>query len=91
MLEDLDDFGRRNGSRFADEQVEMFWHDDIADQSEAVASAHFLENLHGQILRAGGGQERPSLVAAKSDEVKIAPAGDALEIFRHRREEWPTL
>jgi hypothetical protein len=69
----------------------MFWHDDIADQSEAVASADFPEDLYGKIHGTGGGQEWSSLVAAKGDEVKIATAGDSLEILGHRREERPTL
>ena len=69
LLEDLDDLRGRNRSGFTDEQVEMFWHDDIADQSEAVARADFLENLHRKIPGAGGGQEWPSLVATKGDEV----------------------
>lgn len=55
LLEDLDDFRGSDRSAFADEQMEMFWHDDIADQSEAVASADFLEDLHGKIPGAGGG------------------------------------
>ena len=69
----------------------MFWHDDVADKSEAVASADFLEDLHRKIPGAGGAQEWPSLVAAEGVEVKITAAIDSLEIFGHRREERPTL
>ena len=91
LLEDLDDFGGRNGSRFADEQVKVFWHDDIADESKGVASADFLENLHSKISGAGGGEEWSSLVAAEGDEVKVAASGNAVEILGHRREEGPIL
>ena len=45
LFKDLDDFRRSNRSTFTDEQVEMFWQDDIADQSEAVARADFFESL----------------------------------------------
>ena len=91
LLEDLDDFAGRSRAGFADEQVEMLRHDDVTDESEAVASANFLEDLHGKIPGASGGQKRPSLVTAKGDEVKIAASGEALEILGHRREERPTL
>ena len=40
---------------------------------------------------ASGSEERPALIAAESDEGKVAASGDALEIFGHRREEGPTL
>jgi hypothetical protein len=38
---------------------------DVADESEAVASADFLENLHGMIPGPGRGEERSSLVASR--------------------------
>ena len=91
LLEHLYDFRGRDRGRFIDEQVQMFWHDDIADQSEAIASADFLEDLHHKIPCPRGCKKRPSLVTAKRDEMKIAVSSDALEILGHRSEEWPTL
>src|SRR5690349_4372613 len=69
----------------------MFWHDDIADESEAATSSNLLEDLHGKTPATSGGEEWPSLVTAKGNEVKIAAANNALEILGHRREEGPTL
>ena len=89
LLEDLDNLRGSNTSTLAEEQVDVFWHDHVADQSEAVASADFLENLRSKIPGAGGGQERPSLVAAEGDEVQVAASGDALEIFGHREKSSP--
>jgi len=91
LFEDLNDCRRSNRSRFADEQVDVFGHDDVADQSETVAGAHFFEDLHGKVSGADGVEERPSLVTAESDEMQIAATGDALEVLGHRRKEGPTL
>ena len=91
LLEDLNDFGGRSRSRLGDEQMQVLGHDDVADDTETIAGADFLENLRGQISGASGSEKRSSLIAAERDEVKIAAPDDALKIFGHRRKEGPTL
>src|SRR5690242_21754624 len=71
--------------------MQVFGHDDVADDAEMIAGADFLENLHGEISGASGSEKGSSLVAAEGDEVKVAASGDALERFGRRREEGPTL
>ena len=91
LLEDLNDFGGRSRTGLGDEQMQVFGHDDVADDAKMIAGADFLENLHGEISGASGSEKGSSLVAAEGDEVKVAASGDALEIFGHRRAEGPTL
>ena len=91
LLEHLYDFRGVAGSRFADQQMHMFGHQHIADQLETIPGSDLLEDVDGEIPRANGTERAPSLVAAKGDEMKIAMAGAASQIFRHQGEEWPTL
>ena len=51
LLEDLNDFGGRSGSGLGDEQMQVFGHDDVADDAEMIAGADFLENVHGERKR----------------------------------------
>ncbi len=91
LLETLDDLGRTSVAGLAQKQVHMLGHENVAHEGEAVAQPRLLEGANGQIAGPDGVQKRPALVATKGDEMKIAKTGDASEIFRHRREEGPTL
>jgi hypothetical protein len=58
LLEDLNDFGWTDPAGFADQQVNMFGHNDVAYEGKAIPGANFFENLHRQISRADGGSIR---------------------------------
>lgn len=49
LLQNLDHGGRRAFDRLADEQVDVFRHNDVAHQREAVAVARLAENLDERI------------------------------------------
>jgi len=71
--------------------MNMFGHDDVADQGKPVADAHFFKNLHCQISGVGGGEQRTTLITTKGDEMEVAMTGNAFEVLWHRSEERPTL
>ena len=77
LLENLDNFCGTSAAGLAQEQVHMLGHEDVANKSKAVARSRLFEGADGQIPGANGAQKRPSLVATKSDEMKIAKTGDA--------------
>ena len=54
---------------FAEEQVDMLRHDNIADQGEAVQVAHFIQNLDKDISSANRAQERQAPIASERDEM----------------------
>ena len=78
LLETLDDLGGSGGAGLAQEQVHMLGHEDVANESKAVTHSCLLKGANSQIARANGVQERPSLIAAKGDEMQIAETGDAV-------------
>ena len=53
LLQDLHDGGWSTLGGFADEQVNVIGHDNVASQGEPIPVAHLAQNLHEQILRAG--------------------------------------
>src|SRR5271165_5504356 len=92
LLEHLNDLRWRAGAALADQQVDMFGHNHIADQRKPIPHAHFAENLHNNISRAHAAQQSSSLIAAKCDEMQVAKPSDAFQTFRHsERSERPTL
>ena len=91
LLEHLHDFRGIAGSRFADQQVHMFGHEHIADQRKTIPGANLLQNSDGKIPCPNGAKKRPSLIATKSDEMEVAATSEASQMFRHRKEELPTL
>jgi hypothetical protein len=73
----IDDPGGSGGAGLAQEQVHMFGHEDVANESKTVAHSCLLKGANSQIAGVNGFQKRPSLIAAKGDEMQIAKTGDA--------------
>jgi hypothetical protein len=71
--------------------MNMIGREDVADESESVAATNLIENLDRQVPGARGGEQRPTLITAKCDEMQIAWADEAFQSFRHDSEEGPTL
>jgi hypothetical protein len=57
--------------------MNMFGHDDVADQGKPVAEAHFFKNLDRQISDSNGAEQGPALIATKGDEMEVATTGNA--------------
>jgi hypothetical protein len=84
LLQHLHDIGRSPLGGFADEQVNVVGHDDVARERESVAVAHLAQNLHEQILRTRRGKQGQPPVAAAGDEVEVAQSVPASQSFGHR-------
>ena len=78
LLETLDDLGGTGGAGLAQEQVHMFGHEDVANESKAVTHSCLLKGANSQIASVNGFQKRPSLITAKGDEMQITKTGDAV-------------
>ena len=91
LLETLDDLCGTGSVGLAQQQVHMLRHEDVANESKAIARSRLFERANGQIAGANGVQQGPALITAKGDEMEIAKSGDALQIFRHGGEEGPAL
>jgi hypothetical protein len=50
LLQNLHDRRRRALRRFADEQVDVLWHDNVSDQRKSIAVAYLAEYLHEYIF-----------------------------------------
>ena len=89
LLETLDDLGGSGAAGLAQEQVHMFGHKDVANESKAVAQPRLFEGADGQVAGPGGVQKRPALITAEGDEMQIAKTGDASQIVRHGEKRGP--
>ena len=83
LLQDLHHGRRRSLGRFADEQVNVLWHDDISDQRESVAVAHFAQNLHEKIFGANRSKQRQAPITTAGDEVEMTLPVPASQSFGH--------
>ena len=83
LLQDLHDRGGSAYGRFADEQVNVVGHDDVACEGKVVAVAHLAQNLDKQIFGVGRGKQWQPPVATASDEVQVAQSVTAMQSFRH--------
>jgi hypothetical protein len=52
LLQDLQHGGGRAALWLADQQMNVFGHDNVADQSETIAVAYLIENLDKNVSRA---------------------------------------
>jgi hypothetical protein len=84
LFEDLDDNGRVADARFADEKVDVFGHDDAAEEGEIVVIADVVENAKESVASCGCVEKGQTAITTESDEVEVAEAVAALELFRHR-------
>jgi hypothetical protein len=59
--------------------MDMFRHDNIADDVQAVPFPHLLQSLFEDIARLRGGEKRGSTVTTERDEMKVAGLLKAVE------------
>jgi hypothetical protein len=85
LFKHLQRFRRRTFLRLTDQQVHVFRHHHIPDQSEAISRPYFLQDFHKPIPRPPRPQEGSSAVAAESNKVEIASPVIASQRVAHRR------
>src|SRR5882762_907547 len=75
----------------AEQQVNMLRHEDITDQGEFILATNAGKFLNEKIFSAYRLQKGEPTITAESDEVQMATTVIALQPFRHRRTQEPTL
>lgn len=83
LLEDLEGGSQRAAFRLADEQVDMFRHDDVAANDEAIPAADLLEGLLENVAGQRRVEQGATAVATEGDEVEAAGLLISLEPLRH--------
>ena len=87
LFQNLNDGRRRSFDRFADEQMDVLRHDDVAHQGEAVAIAHLAKNINKNISGTNGAQKGQASIASERNEMQMAASVVANEFVGHGREE----
>jgi len=87
LFENLHNFRRRDVSGFAQQEMDVFGHQDVTDEREAITSSYLFENAHRQIPGAHAAQQGAAMIATEGDEMQIAVACDPPEILGHQGEE----
>ena len=54
------------------EEVDVFWHDDVADDVKVVAFADGFQGFEEDLFCVGGGQVGGSVVTTEGDEVEVS-------------------
>jgi hypothetical protein len=82
-LQGTQDGGQRVGLWFGHEEVNVFGHDDVAEEVKLIFPAGGFEGVLEDGGGAGGGQVGISVVAAEGDEVEIACLLSSFEAWGH--------
>ena len=64
--------GERQAVRCTHQQVNVVGHDDVSINAHCEATAHALEAIKEEIASRGIGEVRSAVVAAESDEMRLA-------------------
>jgi len=84
LLYHFHDDGRVSHGRHSHQQVNVFRHEHIAQESKAIAASRILEDSEKQIASRGRLQLLLTPVTAKGDEVERAFEVIALQTCRHQ-------
>jgi len=77
----------RFSSRFADEQVDVLWHDDVTYKGEPVAVAHLTEDLDETISGSNRAQRGQASIASERNEMQMAAPVVANKFMGHGTKE----
>jgi hypothetical protein len=83
LLEDLHHDRRRVVVGFADQEVNVFGHDHVADHYATISDAGLFEDAEEKIATLWRSEQRAALVATEGDEVQIACSVTAPETGGH--------
>ena len=70
-------------ARLADQQMNVFRHDDVANDHEPVSLAYLLQNREEAVAAASRIEKRQSPVARASDKVQVMRAVGAMQSAGH--------
>ena len=87
LLHRLQNYGRRALRRFTDEQVDMFGHRYIPDQSEFVTFTDSSQRVQELVSRAYAVQQGQATITTKGQEMQVPAAVVTLEILGHGKGE----
>ena len=79
----MQSLGERRGQRFADEQVDVLGHDDVAEDFEVVASPGEFEGVEKDIPCLGRVEIRLTAITTEGDEVIVTFLLVSLQAQRH--------
>jgi hypothetical protein len=82
-LDGLERLGQGSVAGFAEEKVDVFGHDDVAVEDEAVSAAHEFKGACKGVPRGVCVQIGPARVAGECHEVQIAGLLVAHQVLRH--------
>jgi hypothetical protein len=83
LLENLHDNRGIALLRFADQEMKMLRHHDIAHHGKLIPEATLLQCLEKQIPASGAPQKRAPLITTGGDEMQILRPVESFETFRH--------
>jgi len=70
--------GERLPPRFADQQMNMFGHDHVAEHAQSKTTSDALECRLNGLLRLRGTERRQAMIAGKGDEMALSGWVEAL-------------
>jgi 4-aminobutyrate aminotransferase-like enzyme len=79
----LQDGGEAVALRFAKEQMDVLWHDDVTQNNKAIATAHSIQDVQEEIAFARGAEKGLAAITTGGDKVQIARAVVTLKVSRH--------
>ena len=82
-LEKMDGVGERAGDRFADQQVDVFGHDNVSVNEHLEAAAHRFEAHEKQIVALGGAEILLPTITTKGYEVGLSGVVISAKIAGH--------
>jgi hypothetical protein len=71
LFEDLEPGCEGSGGGFVSEEMDVLRHEYVCDDGETSLTAGFFEDVLGEVLCFGGGEEGLALVATEGEEVKL--------------------
>jgi hypothetical protein len=66
--------------------MDVLRHDDVSQNDEAIAAAHFLQHVQEEIASVRGAEKGLATIATGGDKVQIAGAVVTLKVSRHDKE-----
>ena len=75
--------GEQPGSRFAQQQMYVLWHDDKSIDGHLEAAAHSFQNLNKQLVELRRIETRAPVVASEGHEVSLTGLLKPLEASGH--------
>ena len=83
LFQDLHGHSDSSFCRFADQEMDVLRHDDIAPDHELVLLSDFLQDLEKEVAAARRSKEGMAMITTAGDEVLVAAGVKTFQTFRH--------